>query len=345
MTDIKSLPLPVLKEKLTTIGEKPYRANQIYEWLHKKLVLNFAEMTNLPLTARAFLEKEFYIADFSVLKMQKSDIDDTRKYLFALPDGDAAESVFMRYKHGNSVCISSQVGCRMGCTFCASALGGLKRSLTAGEMLEQVYAITRDTGERVSNVVVMGMGEPLDNYDELLSFIRILSDESGLNISQRNITVSTCGLVPKIYRLADEMFKINLAISLHAADDEKRVKLMPIAKVYSIDEILDACRYYFMKSGRRITFEYSLINDMNDDVADAIALKELMFAIKMPCHINLIPVNWVEECKYSPSIAKKVNDFKNILEKYQINVTIRREMGSDIDAACGQLRFDHTVKY
>jgi 23S rRNA (adenine2503-C2)-methyltransferase len=250
----------------------------------------------------------------------------------------------MKYKHGNSVCISSQVGCRMGCAFCASAIGGLARSLTAGEMLEQIYAITRHTGERVSHVVVMGMGEPLDNFEQWLIFIRMLSDEKGLNISQRHITVSTCGLVPEVYRLADEELQINLAISLHAATDEKRKRLMPIAKLYSLNELIDACKYYFQKTGRRITFEYSLISGINDSAEDARELKELMFAFGNPHHINLIPVNPIKaknDYYFSATSAKKAHEFKNTLEKYQNNVTIRREMGSDIDGACGQLRRRH----
>jgi len=231
----------------------------------------------------------------------------------------------------------------MGCTFCASAIGGLNRSLTAREMLEQIYAITRNTNERVSNVVVMGIGEPLDNYDELLNFIKILSDYNGLNLSQRNITVSTCGLSPEIYRLADEMLQINLAISLHATTDEKRLKLMPVTKAYPLDELMKACKYYFKKTGRRITFEYSLINNINDSKEDAMELKDLILRFRkqerlLPCHINLIPLNPVKEHDFCASPAKNVLDFKNILEKYQINVTIRREMGSDIDGACGQLR-------
>ncbi|MCL2717591.1 MAG: 23S rRNA (adenine(2503)-C(2))-methyltransferase RlmN [Lachnospiraceae bacterium] len=342
MTDIKSLPLLSLQDALAS-DEKPYRARQIYEWLHKHLVESFSEMTNLSRATRTYLVENFELPVFTLEKMQESAFDGTRKYLFALADGNLIESVLMKYKHGNSVCISSQAGCRMGCTFCASAIGGLNRSLTAGEMLEQIYAITRNTNERVSNVVVMGIGEPLDNYDELLNFIKILSDYNGLNLSQRNITVSTCGLSPEIYRLADEMLQINLAISLHATTDEKRLKLMPVTKAYPLDELMKACKYYFKKTGRRITFEYSLINNINDSKEDAMELKDLILRFRkqerlLPCHINLIPLNPVKEHDFCASPAKNVLDFKNILEKYQINVTIRREMGSDIDGACGQLR-------
>lgn len=339
MIDIKSLTLKALKEKLTAAGEKPYRAGQIYAWLHKHLVNNFDEMTNLPLATRTYLKDNYYLPAFNIIKLNESAHDKTCKYLFELSGGQFIESVLMKYKYGNSVCISSQIGCRMGCSFCASTIGGLERSLTAGEMLEQIYAVTRHTGERVSHTVVMGMGEPLDNYDELISFIKILSSEQGLNISRRNITVSTCGLVPQIYNLADEALQINLSISLHAASDEKRCLLIPAAKPYPLDELLKACQYYFEKTGRRITYEYCLIENENDSPGDAKALAKLLLSEKNnPFHINLIPLNPVKERDFHSVTIKKATEFKNILEKYQINVTIRREMGSDIDGACGQLR-------
>ena len=246
------------------------------------------------------------------------------------------ESVLMRYKHGNSVCISSQVGCRMGCRFCASTLDGLVRNLTPAEMLEQIYRISADTGERVSNVVVMGTGEPLDNYDNLLTFIRMLTDENGLHISQRNITVSTCGLVPRIRDLAKEDLQITLALSLHASSQEKRLELMPVAKAYEIHEVVDALRDYFEKTGRRVTFEYSLVAGVNDSEEDAKQLSELIRGIN--CHVNLIPVNPIKERDFVQPDGKAVQEFKNKLEKCRINVTIRREMGRDIDGACGQLR-------
>ena len=265
-----------------------------------------------------------------------SEIDGTRKYLFRMEDGSIIESVLMKYKHGNSVCISSQVGCRMGCRFCASTLDGLKRHLTAAEMLGQVYAIQRESGERVSNIVIMGTGEPLDNYDGALRFIRLISAETGLNISQRNITLSTCGLVPEIYRLADEHLQITLAISLHASNDEKRKSMMPVANRYSIKELLKACRYYYDMNGRRLTFEYSLASGVNDSPEDARELAHLLKGFMW--HVNLIPINPVEERNYVQSDRKSVVNFKNNLEKYGGNVTIRREMGRDIQAACGQLR-------
>ena len=262
--------------------------------------------------------------------------DGTNKFLFRLQDGNVLESVLMRYKHGNSVCISSQVGCRMGCRFCASTIGGLIRNLEASEMLDQIYAIERITGERVSNIVVMGTGEPLDNYDNLIRFIRIINDERGKNISQRNITVSSCGLVPQIEKLADEELSITFALSLHSPTDEDRRKLLPIANKYSIAELMEVCRYYFEKTGRRVTFEYSLVKDENDTPEHAYKLAELLK--NMHGHVNLIPVNPIKEREYCRSLGDSVEKFKYILEKKDINVTIRRSMGRDIDAACGQLR-------
>ncbi|MBQ1605119.1 MAG: 23S rRNA (adenine(2503)-C(2))-methyltransferase RlmN, partial [Lachnospiraceae bacterium] len=268
--------------------------------------------------------------------------DATRKYLFALADGNVVESVLMRYKHGNSVCVSSQVGCRMGCRFCASTLDGLERNLTPAEILDQIYSIERDTGEKVSNVVVMGTGEPMDNFDNIITFIKLLSDERGANLSQRNITVSTCGIVPKIKELASYHFQITLALSLHAPNQAKRLELMPVANKYDIHEAVDACRYYFDETGRRITFEYSLVAGVNDSDSDAAELAELIKGIN--CHVNLIPVNPIKERDYVQSSNEAVHAFKNKLEKYGINVTIRREMGRDIDGACGQLRRKHISK-
>jgi 23S rRNA (adenine2503-C2)-methyltransferase len=339
MTDIKSLTLEELQAELANLGVKPYRAQQTFAWLHKHMVQDFAAMTNLPLSLRETLAERYRLPTFSLEKVVPSSSGDTHKYLFALPDGERVESVLLKYRHGHSVCLSSQIGCRMGCAFCASALGGLKRSLTAGEMLEQVYAIKRRSGETVSHAVVMGMGEPLDNYDELLRFVQILSHKDGQNISQRHITVSTCGLVPAIRRLADEKLAINLAVSLHAASDEKRRALMPIAKTYPLAELIEACRYYFGETGRRLTFEYSLIDGFNDAPADALALCGLLDSLNdARAHVNLIPLNPVAERGYAPSAMEKIADFKNTLEKKRKNVTIRREMGSDINGACGQLR-------
>ncbi len=340
--DIKSMTLDELKDACQQMGEKPFRAKQLYDWMHHRLAGSYDEMTNLSLAFREKLKEQYPLTCLEKVQVQESKIDGTRKYLFRLSDGNVIESVWMKYHHGNSVCISSQVGCRMGCRFCASTIGGLVRCLTPSEMLDQIYRIQEDTGERVSNLVVMGTGEPMDNYDNLVRFVRLLSSQEGLNISQRNITVSTCGIVPNMYKLADEGLQITLALSLHAPNDEKRRELMPIANKYSIDEILAACRNYFAKTGRRITFEYSLVGGKNDSEADA---KELSARISdINCHVNLIPVNPIKERDYVKSTKKVVENFKNKLEKYGINVTIRREMGSDIDGACGQLRKSYMEK-
>lgn len=335
-TDIKSMTLPELEEWMMGLGEKRFRAKQLYQWLHVHHVTDFHEMTNLPAALKEQLGRQALLTVLQEELVQISKTDGTRKYLFALSDGNMIESVLMKYKHGNSVCVSSQVGCRMGCRFCASTLDGLVRGLTAAEMLDQVYRIEDSIGERISNVVVMGSGEPLDNFDALVRFIRLLSDENGLNISQRSITVSTCGLVPQIRRLADMGLQITLALSLHASSQEKRQELMPVAKSYPLDEVLSACRYYFEKTGRRITFEYSLVGGVNDTAEDAVRLAELTAG--MNCHINLIPVNPVKEREYVATKQREILKFKNQLEKYGRNVTIRREMGQDIDGACGQLR-------
>ncbi len=336
MTDIKSLTLEELKTEMERLGEKSFRAAQLYQWMHVKLARSFDEMTNLPLTFREKCRSYFAYTALKAVQVQESALDGTKKYLFELADGKLIESVWMKYKHGNSVCISSQAGCRMGCAFCASTIGGLERNLTPSEMLDQIYAITLLTGERVSNVVVMGCGEPLDNYENLLKFLTLLTDENGLHISQRSITVSTCGLTEKMRLLADEKLQITLALSLHAAFDEKRRELMPVANRYTIAELMEACAYYFEKTGRRITFEYSLIRGFNDGERDAKALAAQIR--RLNCHVNLIPVNPVNERDFVQPDAAEVAVFKNNLEKNGINVTIRREMGRDIDGACGQLR-------
>ena len=334
--DIKSMNLSELIAFMEEMGEKAFRAKQIYQWIHEKQVDSFEQMSNISKKLKELLEEKAYLTSLQKEEVQISQIDGTRKYLFLLEDGNVIESVLMRYKHGNSVCISSQVGCRMGCRFCASTLDGLVRGLTPSEMLDQIYQIGKDIGERISNVVVMGTGEPLDNYDNLLRFIELLSDENGLHISQRNITVSTCGIVPKMRELADKKLSITLALSLHASNQEKRLALMPVANKYALDEVIDACKYYFEQTGRRITFEYSLVGGVNDTDKDAAELSRLIKGIN--CHVNLIPVNPIKERDYVQSNAGVIEAFKNKLEKNCINVTIRREMGRDIDGACGQLR-------
>lgn len=334
--DIRSLSLDELKIEMESIGEKAFRAKQVYEWLHTKLADSFEEMTNLSKDLREKLDGAYRIPSVKMLERQVSNQDGTNKFLFQLEDGNVVESVLMRYKHGNSVCISSQVGCRMGCKFCASTIGGLERNLLPSEMLGQIYQIQKISGERVSNIVIMGTGEPLDNYDNFVRFIRLVSDENGLNISQRNITVSTCGIVPNIKRLAEEGFQITLALSLHGSTQEKRKTLMPIANKYELSEVLDACDYYFEKTGRRISFEYSLVQGVNDREEDA---RELIGILKpRNCHLNLIPVNPIKERDFQKPSRKSAEEFKNRIEKSGVNVTIRREMGSDIDGACGQLR-------
>lgn len=334
--DIKSMTLEEVKQQLDGLGEKSFRAGQLYEWMHRKLARDFGEMSSLSGELRQRLAEQFTYTALEAVRIQESKADGTKKFLFRLEDGNEVETVWMRYKHGNSVCISSQVGCRMGCRFCASTIDGLERSLTASEMLDQIYAVTLLTGERVSNVVVMGIGEPLDNYDNLLRFIRLLTDENGLHISQRNLTVSTCGLVEQMKRLAEEKLQITLALSLHAATDEKRRKLMPVANRYSLEELMEACAYYFNKTGRRITFEYSLVRDVNDTQKDAQLLAALVRGLN--CHVNLIPVNPIEERDFRESGQENIRRFKEKLERNRINVTVRREMGRDIDGACGQLR-------
>ena len=334
--DIKSLNLEQLTEELLSIGEKKFRAKQIYSWIHEKLVDSFDEMTNLSKDLREKLKETYTLHSMEVAAVQTSKIDGTQKYLFKLWDGHVIESVLMKYHHGNSVCISSQVGCLMGCRFCASTIGGKVRNLETSEMLGQIYKIQKLSGERVHNVVVMGTGEPLDNYENLVQFIRMLTDENGLNISQRNLTVSTCGIVPNIRRLAKEQFQITLALSLHATTQEKRKQLMPIANKYELCEVLDACREYYEATKRRITFEYSLVGGVNDTKQDAAELIALIG--KFPCHVNLIPVNPIKERDFVQPDQKECQAFRNKLEKNGINVTIRREMGRDIDGACGQLR-------
>ena len=335
MWDIKSATAEELKSLLEEMGEKPFRAKQIFRWIHQRGAASYDEMTDLSAALRKRLAEEHPLTTLKVLERQISE-DGTQKFLFELPDGETVESVFMRYTYGNSVCVSSQVGCRMGCRFCASTLDGLKRGLMPSEILEQIYRISVLTGERVSHVVVMGTGEPLDNYDALLRFIRLITDEDGLNLSGRNITVSTCGIVPRIYDLAKEDLPITLAISLHAPNDEKRRTIMPIAEKYSIEEIKQACRAYFKATGRRITFEYSLISGVNDTAQDAEELSRI--AGPLSAHINLIPVNPVRERGYKQGTRASIAAFKMRLEKNGINVSIRRVLGRDIDGACGQLR-------
>ncbi len=334
-THLKSLDWNELQDFTKQAGQKAFRSKQLYQWMHKQLVCSFDEMTNLSKDFREALKKDCILCSAKTVKQQISS-DGTNKFLMELSDGNHIESVLMKYKHGNSVCISTQAGCRMGCRFCASTVGGLIRSLQPSELLDQVYEIQRITGERVSNVILMGIGEPLDNYENVMKFIRMLSDEHGLNISQRNITLSTCGLVKQMERLAEEALTITLAVSLHAPNDIIRREMMPVANQYPIQEIMESCRNYIRKTNRRVTFEYSMVEGKNDSPKEAGELSSLLKG--MNCHVNLIPLNPVEGRLGQRSKRNHIEVFKKILEKNHINVTIRREMGRDIDAACGQLR-------
>ena len=333
--DIRSFKFDELEMYFLNIGEKKFRAKQVFNWVQKG-VDSFDDMSNLPKKIIEKLKKDFIINNVRKIKVLNSDTDGTKKYLFELYDSNIIETVLMRYKYGNSICVSTQVGCKMGCTFCASTIGGMVRNLKAGEILGQIFSVQNDIGERISNVVLMGSGEPLDNFDEVIKFLKLVNDENGLNISMRSITLSTCGIATKIRELADYNFQITLAISLHAPNDDLRKQTMPITNRYSVSEIIDACKYYIQKTNRRITFEYALIDELNDSTNLA---NELGMLLKgMLCHVNLIPINNVKERGYVAAKDKKIKDFKKILEKYGITVTIRRELGSDINAACGQLR-------
>lgn len=335
---IYSLEFGTLETWVKENNEPKFRAGQIFDWLYKKRVTSFAEMTNLTKDLREKLANDFSITTLKLLTKQQSN-DGTIKFLFELQDGYSIETVIMRHDYGNSVCVTTQVGCRIGCTFCASTLGGLKRNLQAGEIVAQVLEAQRaldEESERVSSVVVMGIGEPFDNYDALVSFIKTINIEKGLNIGARHITVSTSGIIPKIYDFANEKMQINFAISLHAPTAEIRSTLMPINKAYSLEKLMDAVRYYIEKTGRRVTFEYGLFGGVNDQDEHAEMLAKLITGLK--CHVNLIPVNDVVERNYVRTSKSQILKFEKILKAHGINVTIRREQGHDIDAACGQLR-------
>ncbi len=339
--DILSLSKPELSEFLLRLSEESgtkfekFRAGQIYKWLTSGAA-EFDEMTNISAKQRAVLDEYCYIALPKIHTRFVSKIDGTVKYLFRLFDGECIESVFMRYNHGNTLCISTQAGCRMGCSFCASTLAGLSRHLTPSEMLGQILAAEKDTGERVSNIVMMGIGEPLDNYDNSVKFLHLVNDPEGIGIGYRHISLSTCGVVPGIYKLAKENLPITLSISLHAPTQEYRERIMPVAKSWSIDELLTACRDYIGVTGRRISFEYAMINGVNDSTECALTLSKLLHG--MLCHVNLIPLNDVKERSYTKSSQKTIESFVSVLEKHGITATVRRKLGSDINASCGQLR-------
>jgi 23S rRNA (adenine2503-C2)-methyltransferase len=335
MIYLPDMDIKELEQFLTEQGQQRFRAKQIFSWIAKG-VKSFDEMTNLSKDLRQKLEKVASVSELNVRRKLVSSIDGTIKYLFELKDGNVIESVLMEYVHGYTACISSQVGCKMGCSFCASTIAGFRRNLSAGEMLEQVLAIERDSGKRVGNIVIMGIGEPFDNYDNVIKFLHLVHDPEGLNIGYRHITVSTCGLVPGILRFTEENFQVNLAISLHAPNDDIRASIMPIGKKYSIDKIIAACKIYTEKTKRRITFEYALIEGVNDSGGNA---EELASRLKgMLCHVNLIPVNTVKGVGYKKSDRRHIEEFAEKLLKHGIETTIRRELGADINAACGQLR-------
>ena len=337
--DIKSMTLDELKDACQQMGEKPFRAKQLYDWMHHRLAGSYDEMTNLSLAFREKLKEQYPLTCLEKVQVQESKIDGTRKYLFRLSDGNVIESVWMKYHHGNSVCISSQVGCRMGCRFCASTLDGLTRNLRPSEMLDQIYRIQRSTGERVSNVVVMGSGEPMDNYDNVLRFLHLVSAPEGICISLRNVSVSTCGLCDRIDRLAEENLPITLSISLHAPTDEARRRIMPVANKYGISRLMESCRNYVNHTGRRIVFEYALIEGVNTALEDADQLAALTRGLL--CHVNLIPLNDVPERSLRAPGRKGIDAFQHRLEELGVSVTRRREMGADIEGACGQLRRKH----
>lgn len=336
MISIRNFDYEAVESIVLSLSEKRFRAKQVYQWIHQKGIQSFDDMKNIPNELKSKLGESYVVNDLEIEKISKSSHDGTQKILFKLFDGELIETVVMRYKYGNSLCISTQVGCRMGCEFCASTIGGLVRNLTAGEMLSQVYECNRDLDERINHIVLMGSGEPLENYDEVVRFLRMINDEKGYNLSLRNITISTCGLVPKIKEFASENLPVTLAISLHGATDEVREKLMPINRKYKIAEIMDAVDEYLDRTHRRVTFEYALIKDINDMSHQAEVLSRILKGKLV--HVNLIPINSVEENNFFPSSESQIYKFKSILEKSGINVTIRRELGSDINAACGQLR-------
>lgn len=335
---ISSLTLAELTAELKALGQPGFRAKQIFHWVHQKLVTEFSAMTDQPKTLLAKLEEQFYIAAPQIERRQEAK-DGTVKYLLRMEDGNCIETVVMRYHYGNTVCVSTQVGCRMGCKFCASTLAGLVRSLTPAEMLDEIYTLTRESGQRVSNVVLMGIGEPLDNFENVMKFMRILSSPQGYNLSLRHLSLSTCGLVDRIYELAEQKLGLTLSISLHAPNDAIRSQTMPINKRYDIEELLGACRYYFEKTGRRISFEYALIEGVNDEIAHA---NELADRLKgMAAHVNLIPVNPVKERGFKRGSRQRIEAFQKALEQRGVNATVRRELGADINAACGQLRREY----
>lgn len=341
MKDILCMNLKELQTWMGENGESKFRAKQVFDWIYKDKD-SFDDMKNLPESTKQKLNKDFYLEYPEVIGKFKSMTDGTRKYLLTLEDENIIECVVMKHKHGNTICVTTQVGCRMGCKFCASTIDGRIRNLSAGEILAQVIVATKLLGERISNIVLMGSGEPLDNYDEVMKFLELVNADYGLNIGQRHITLSTCGIVPRIKDMADKEMQVGLAISLHSVTDESRKQIMPIANKYSIKELLDACRYYIEKTNRRVTFEYALLKGINDNVDIANALGKLLKG--MLCHVNLIPVNEIKENDFKKPSREDIELFREVLDSYGVEATIRQEKGADIDAACGQLRRSHIEK-
>ena len=336
-TDLKNMTRDELKSFMKEMGLPAFRGEQVFTWIHGGAV-SFDEMTNLPQKLRDQLAEQCMITCHEIARVQSSKTDGTKKYLFRLADGNTIESVFMKYKFGNSICVSTQAGCRMGCQFCASTIGGLCRNLTAAEILEEILAVQRDTGERISHIVLMGSGEPFDNYDNVTKFLELVHDPKGLNLSLRNITLSTCGILPNMRRFGDEFPQVNLAVSLHASNSELRSMLMPINKKYPMEDLMEVCREHVEKTGRRITFEYTLVKGVNDKEENLTQLTKLLGG--MNCHVNLIPMNPVSERDFKGTDRRFAEEFCKKLEKNRIQATVRRELGSDIDAACGQLRLN-----
>ena len=336
MIDIKSLTLPELQEEMEKIGEKKFRAGQIYEWMHVKLVDSFDEMTNLSKGLREKLKEQYELISLELVEVQTSKIDETSKFLFRLSDGNVIESVLMKYKYGNSVCISSQVGCRQGCAFCASTIGGLIRNLEPSEMLDEVLYSERESGSKISNIVLMGIGEPLDNFDNVMRFLALVNHPDGENIGMRHISLSTCGLIERFDDLAARDLQLTLSVSLHAPDDATRSKIMPANHGRGVAALIDACVRYYEATGRRISFEYAMIDGVNDTPEHARLLAK--HARRVCAHVNLIPLNHVEERAFRPSTPEHLKAFIRILEQAGVNVTVRRKLGSDVDASCGQLR-------
>ncbi len=336
LKDIRSMSFSELSGEISALGLPLFRAKQIYSWIHEKCVVSFDEMTNISKDMREKLQQHFSFSNCEINTKLVSKIDDTVKYLFTLSDGEYVESVVMKYKYGYSICISTQVGCKMGCTFCASAIGGFVRHLTAGEMLSEIYSAQRDLGVKINHLVLMGTGEPLDNYDNVMRMLELITDEKGQNMSMRHISLSTCGIVPKIYDLAEKKLGLTLSVSLHAPNNRIRSKSMPVNNKYDVEELLKACKYYADTTGRRISFEYAMIRDVNDSDACALELAKRLKGTL--AHVNLIPVNNVRETDYQKSTAERQKKFIEILSSRGITATVRRTLGSDINASCGQLR-------